>query len=434
MDYLTVPLVSGLQGELQVPGDKSISHRALMLSAISRSSVEIKGLLWGKDVCATVQALRQMSVVIEEFNGHCLVMGRGIRGLSAPPPLYLGNAGTAMRLFCGLLSAQRFGTVLTGDTSLSSRPMTRVCVPLREMGADIEASNNGCAPITIKPVAHLLPLVYDMPVASAQLKSALLLAGIYSKGVTTIRQPSLTRDHTERMLQSFNYPTTTEALSISVEGGGVLNASSIKIPGDFSSAAFFIVAACVVAHSDLLLTSVGINSTRIGMIEILKLMGADILLSNYRCYGEEPVADIRVRASQLFGINIPNHLVSLAIDEFPVLFIAAACAKGETVLQGASELRFKESDRIAVMATGLRTLSVKVTDLEDGIKIQGGPLLSGKVDSMGDHRVAMAFAVAGQVASGCVVVKNCHNVGTSFPNFIDQAKAVGFRVNVLASH
>ena len=425
-----------LSGRLRVPGDKSISHRSIMLGAIAEGETHISGFLEGEDSLATLQAFRDMGVVIEgPLQGKVKIYGVGMRGLSQPPgPLYLGNSGTSMRLLAGLLSAQPFALELNGDESLSSRPMERVAAPLRQMGANIE-TREGKPPIKIAGGSNTKGIAYEMPVASAQVKSSLLLAGLYAQGETSVVEPAPTRDHTERMLRGFGYQVQTEQLSdqacrISLEGGGKLTGTTIDVPADISSAAFFMVAATVVPGSELLLEHVGINPTRTGIINILRLMGADIELLNERIAGGEPVADIRVRYARLKGIEIPEDQVPLAIDEFPVLFIAAACAEGVTRLTGAEELRVKESDRIQVMADGLLALGVAAMPLPDGMEIQGGKIGGGEINSHGDHRIAMAFAVAAAVAEGAIAITNCANVATSFPNFVDLANQAGMKIEV----
>ncbi|WP_166263787.1 bifunctional prephenate dehydrogenase/3-phosphoshikimate 1-carboxyvinyltransferase [Marinobacter caseinilyticus] len=420
-------------GDIRVPGDKSISHRSIMLGALADGITEVKGFLEGEDSLATLQAFRDMGVAIEgPDNGFVRIHGVGIDGLQAPRgPLYLGNSGTAMRLFTGLLAAQAFDSELTGDESLSKRPMGRVADPLRTMGALIDTADGGRPPLKIRGGQALKAIHYDMPVASAQVKSCLLLAGLYAEGVTSVTEPAPTRDHTERMLAGFGYPVTRKGATASLTGGARLSASTIDVPADISSAAFFLVAASIAEGSDLTLRHVGMNPTRVGVINILRLMGARIDVSNEREVGGEPVADLRVRSATLRGIDIPESEVPLAIDEFPVLFIAATCAKGETVLRGAEELRVKESDRIQVMADGLSQLGVQTTVTPDGIVIPGGQTLGGgKVDSHGDHRIAMAFAVASLRASGPIEISDCANVATSFPGFVALAQETGFQISV----
>ncbi|WP_373296178.1 bifunctional prephenate dehydrogenase/3-phosphoshikimate 1-carboxyvinyltransferase [Marinobacter zhanjiangensis] len=419
-------------GDIRVPGDKSISHRSIMLGALADGITEVEGFLEGEDSLATLQAFRDMGVTIEgPENGHVRIHGVGMTGLQAPRgPLYLGNSGTAMRLFTGLLAAQPFDSELTGDASLSRRPMGRVADPLRAMGAVIDTGEGGTPPLRIRGGQKLSGIHYDMPVASAQVKSCLLLAGLYADGMTSVHEPAPTRDHTERMLEGFGYHVHRNAATASVNGGGRLTAGAIDVPADISSAAFFLVAASIAEGSDLTLRHVGMNPTRTGVINILKLMGADIEVSSQREIGGEPVADLRVRSAPLRGIDIPEDQVPLAIDEFPVLFVAATCAEGRTVLHGAEELRVKESDRIQVMADGLRAVGVETTVTPDGIVIDGGQTIGGGVvDSHGDHRIAMAFAVASLRATGEIQVNDCANVATSFPGFVELARQTGIRID-----
>ncbi|HLT04113.1 MAG TPA: bifunctional prephenate dehydrogenase/3-phosphoshikimate 1-carboxyvinyltransferase [Pseudomonas sp.] len=417
-------------GQIRVPGDKSISHRSIMLGSLAEGVTEVQGFLEGEDALATIQAFRDMGVVIEgPSKGRVTVHGVGLHGLKAPAgPLYMGNSGTSMRLLSGLLAAQPFDTTLTGDASLSKRPMNRVAKPLREMGAVIETGPDGRPPLTIRGGQKLVGMHYDMPMASAQVKSCLLLAGLYAAGETSVTEPAPTRDHTERMLRGFGYPVEVNGATATVTSGHTLSATQIEVPADISSAAFFMVAASIAEGAELLLEHVGINPTRTGVIDILKLMGGDITLENQREVGGEPVADVRVRSARLKGIEIPEALVPLAIDEFPVLFIAAACAEGRTVLRGAEELRVKESDRIQVMADGLQTLGVKAEPTPDGIIIDGGPMGGGEVWAHGDHRIAMSFSVAALRASAPIRIHDCANVATSFPNFLALAEQVGMRV------
>ncbi|KWR84355.1 MULTISPECIES: bifunctional prephenate dehydrogenase/3-phosphoshikimate 1-carboxyvinyltransferase [Pseudomonas] len=419
-----------LSGRVRVPGDKSISHRSIMLGSLAEGTTEVEGFLEGEDALATIQAFRDMGVVIEgPHHGRVTVHGVGLHGLKpAPGPIYLGNSGTSMRLLSGLLAAQPFDSTLTGDASLTKRPMNRVAKPLREMGAVIETAAEGRPPLTIKGGQKLTGMHYDMPMASAQVKSCLLLAGLYAAGETSVTEPAPTRDHTERMLRGFGYPVAGEGSTAKVESGHKLSATNIEVPADISSAAFFLVAASIAEGSEIVLEHVGINPTRTGVIDILKLMGADITLENQREVGGEPVADLRVRSARLKGIDIPEDLVPLAIDEFPVLFVAAANAEGRTVLRGAEELRVKESDRIQVMADGLLALGVKCEPTPDGIIIDGGPYGGGEVWSHGDHRIAMSFSVASLRASAPIRIHDCANVATSFPNFLGLAAGAGIRV------
>jgi 3-phosphoshikimate 1-carboxyvinyltransferase len=422
-----------LCGSVQVPGDKSISHRAIMLGALADGETAVTGFLEGADSLATLAAFRAMGVRIDgPDQGRVHIQGVGRDGLSAPAAaLDLGNAGTAMRLLCGLLAGQRFGCTLTGDASLSSRPMRRVTEPLAQMGAAIATTPAGTAPLQIRPVPVLHGLHYDMPMASAQVKSCLLLAGLYAEGETCVSEPAVTRDHTERMLTTFGCPVRRDGPRVCVQGGSRLCAAPVEVPADISSAAFFLVGASIARGGDLTLPAVGINPTRVGVLNILQAMGAAIDMTNRRHCGAEPVADIRVRSARLRGIQIPAQQVPLAIDEFPALFIAAACAEGETLLTGAEELRVKESDRIAVMAAGLAQLGVACEVLPDGIRIQGrgdGCFSGGSIDSHGDHRIAMAFAMAALRAEGPIQVHDCANVGTSFPGFAALAANAGLGI------
>ncbi len=421
-----------VSGSIRVPGDKSISHRSIMLGSLAEGVTEVDGFLEGEDALATLQAFRDMGVTIEGPNhGHVKIFGVGINGLQPPPgPLYLGNSGTSMRLLAGLLAAQAFDTELTGDESLSKRPMKRVSQPLELMGARIETGSDGTPPLRIKGNTPLKAIHYNMPMASAQVKSCVLLAGLYADGETSVVEPAPTRDHTERMLRGFGYHVTTDGARASLKGGGKLSATKIDVPADISSAAFFMVAASITPGADLTLEHVGINPTRTGVINILRAMGGNIEVLNEREVGGEPVADIRVRYSQLTGIDIPEDQVPLAIDEFPVLFVAAACAEGQTRLTGAEELRVKESDRIQVMADGLIALGVDAQPTPDGIVIQGGSMGSADVESHGDHRIAMAFVVASLRSTGSITIRNCANVATSFPNFVELATRVGMQVRV----
>lgn len=420
-----------LQGTLRVPGDKSISHRCVMLGAIAEGMTTVSGFLEGEDCIATLNAMRAMGVHAEgPHERRLLIRGVGRRGLKAPKnPLDLGNSGTSMRLLAGLLSGQSFGVTLVGDDSLSKRPMRRVTEPLKNMGARIETAAGGTPPLEIKGGTGLQGITYKMPMASAQVKSCLLLAGLYASGTTCVIEPAPTRDHTERMLSGLGFPVQRDAKQICVSAAGQLVGTVIDVPADISSAAFFLVGASIAEGSDLLLKHVGINPTRTGVITILRKMGAHIELLNETEAGGEPVADIRVVASPLRGIEIPSELVPLAIDEFPAIFIAASCAQGTTVLRGAEELRVKESDRIEVMAQGLRQCGIRAESTEDGIVIEGGHLGGGNVQSHGDHRVAMAFAISGLVSEEAIEVEDCMNVNTSFPGFVQTARRSGLRIS-----
>jgi 3-phosphoshikimate 1-carboxyvinyltransferase len=430
MDFCIEP-GGRLTGRLRVPGDKSISHRSIMLGAIAEGVTRVTGFLEGEDALATMNCFRAMGVAIEgPDDGRVIIHGVGLHGLRAPSGvLDCGNSGTSMRLLSGLLSGQGFAVELDGDASLRKRPMRRVSDPLAQMGARIETAEGGRPPLGIQPAGSLRGISYEMPVASAQVKSAVLLAGLYAEGETSVVELAPTRDHTERMLTAFGYPVRSEGGRVALNGGGTLAGTAIDVPADISSAAFFLVGASIAPGSDLVLEHVGVNPTRTGVIDILRLMGADITLQNQRESGGEPVADLRVRAAPLHGIRIPEELVPLAIDEFPALFVAASCAFGETLLTGAEELRVKESDRIAVMAEGLQRLGVKAEPLADGMRIVGGPVGGGEVESHTDHRIAMSFAVAGLAARAQIRVQDCANVATSFPGFVSLASGAGLRIH-----
>jgi 3-phosphoshikimate 1-carboxyvinyltransferase len=416
-------------GTLRVPGDKSISHRSIILSSIADGVSQVTGFLQGEDSLNTIAAFRQMGVSIERDQDRVRVEGVGLNGLRAPSgDLQMGNSGTAMRLLLGLLAGQSFAACLVGDASLSSRPMLRVIEPLQSMGARIDSQPGGRAPLRVHASRGLRAIEYDMPVASAQVKSCLLLAGLYATGVTVVREPATTRDHSERMLRACGCELDIDGAEIRMAGGQALAACDVEVPADISSAAFFLVAASIAPGSDLSLQHVGVNPTRTGVIDILRLMGARIELQNPRVVGGEPVADIRVQSAPLHAIDIPRELVPLAIDEFPVLFIAAACATGTTRLRGAEELRVKESDRIQVMADGLAILGIEARVQPDGIEIDGGQLGGGRVESHGDHRIAMAFSVASLRASREISIDDCANVNTSFPGFAELARRVGIRI------
>jgi 3-phosphoshikimate 1-carboxyvinyltransferase len=424
-----------LTGSLTVPGDKSISHRALMLGALAHGETSITGFLAGEDCLATLNALRSLGVTLQQDAPDTVrVQGAGATGFTAPQvPLDMGNAGTAMRLMMGLLAGQGLHARLIGDASLMRRPMERVATPLRLMGADVR-TQGGKPPVEIAPVAGLHGIDYALPVASAQVKSALLLAALDAVGVTRLKEPAPTRDHTERMLQAFGVELSRAGSEVALAGGQHLTATRLSVPADFSSAAFFLVAGVLAAPEGLTVTNVGINPTRTGLLELLRLMGAEIRVQP-RGASEpdvEPVADITVRASRLRGIEAPAALIPLAIDELPVFFIAAACAEGDTLVQGASELRVKESDRLSVMAEGLARLGVEHRLLPDGLWIRGrGQLGSGRIDSHGDHRIAMAFAVAALRSSGPIEIADVANVATSFPGFVETARRAGLAVEPL---
>ena len=421
-----------------MPGDKSISHRALMLSAIAEGTSSVRGFLASEDCLATQAALEAMGVAIDrQANGFVRIEGVGPHGLKPPSKtLDLGNSGTGIRLLMGLLAGQSFSTKLTGDRSLQQRPMERVAGPLRQMGARIETSSGGKPPVLIQGGARLRGIDYELPMASAQVKSALLLAGLFADGPTTVRSPGPSRDHTERMLESMGVPlrrtSEGEGHAVTLVGPATLRGGDVLVPGDFSSAAFFIVAGCLAANDGLLIENVGINPTRIGLLTILREMGARIELRNERKLGAEPVADLWVAQSRLRGIVVSPELVPLAIDEFPILFIAAAAAEGETLVSGAEELRKKETDRIAVMARALEAVGVEIEERPGGATIVGGRLRGGTIDSRGDHRIAMSFAVASLCTEAPIEILNTAEVATSFPTFLEVAQTAGLRIDAEA--
>ncbi len=419
-----------LKGSVIIPGDKSISHRAVMLGAIAQGTTTINGFLQGEDCLATLKAFQAMGVKIKKHvNQRLIIYGVGKHGLSAPNvPIDCGNSGTTIRLLTGLLAGQAFDSQLVGDASLSKRPMERVSKPLTAMGAEI-ITTNGCSPITVHGGQNLHGVDYKMIVSSAQVKSAILLAGLYAEGDTSITEPNLTRDHTERMLTAFSYPIRKTKNTVTINSEHELIGTDISVPGDISSAAFFMVAASIIPGSDIILKNVGLNSTRTGIIDILLSMGADIEIINKRLCGEEPVADIHVKHAQLEGIDIPTSMVPLAIDEFPVIFVAAAAAKGQTLLHGARELRVKESDRIAVMVKGLQRMGIECQAFDDGVYIEGGILKEGgTINSYGDHRIAMAFTIAASICKHEVTIDHAQSVLTSFPQFQSLATTLGMHV------
>lgn len=415
-----------VSGEIRVPGDKSISHRAAMLGAIAEGTTEIHGFLDGADCLATLDALAAMGVKAERPGPAVVrVHGVGLDGLRAPPAaLDLGNSGTSMRLLAGLLAGQAFDSILIGDASLMSRPMERVATPLRRMGADVR-TNEGRPPVAIRGGRQLTGVDHRLEVPSAQVKSALLLAGLQAAGRTTVREPAASRDHTERMLEAFGVTVEREQGAVAVSGRARLRATRVDVPGDFSSAAFFIVAALIAGRGPVTVRDVGINPTRTALIDILRLMGADIRLHPVAGSGGEPRADIEVVPGPLRGIAVPESFVPAALDELPVLFVAAAVAEGETRVTGAGELRVKESDRLAVMAQGLATLGVSVEVRPDGLRMCGSTVGGGRINSQGDHRVAMAFAVLGARAQAPIAIDDVQNVATSFPGFAALARAAG---------
>ena len=401
-----------------------------MLGSIAEGRTEVSGFLAGDDCLATAAAMRALGVTIEQPGPtELLIEGVGRDGLQAPDrDLDLGNSGTAMRLMAGLLAGQRFSSTLTGDESLTGRPMGRVIRPLTMMGAAIESDCDGTPPLQLSGGLRLHAIHYDLPIASAQVKSAVLLAGLYADGITSVTEPAVTRDHTERMLASMGAEISARNGTVSIAGGQVLRACPVQVPGDLSSATFIILGTLLSQRAEILIKNVGINPTRTGVIDILKGMGADLTLENSRLLGEEPVADIRVRASRLQGGPVDPKLVSLAIDEFPALFVAAAAAQGTTTFSGLEELRVKESDRISAMADGLRRLGIRVDETPDGAVVQGGRFSAGEVESYHDHRVAMSLAMAGTVAEGEVLIRGVDNVDTSFPGFPELMSNIGAEI------
>ena len=427
--------VKAIHGDIIVPGDKSISHRSIIFGSIAQGVSVVEGFLDGEDCLATVKAFQSMGVRIEgPTKQKVTIYGVGKYGLKKPEGLIdCGNSGTSMRLLAGLLAAQQFDSELSGDSSLQKRPMLRISKPLNQMGAQV-STHDGKPPIQISGNKQLTGIDYLMPEASAQVKSCILLAGLYAKGDTRIIETGVSRDHTERMLKTFSYPLSKHGDSIVINGQGDIRATHVKVPGDISSAAFFIVAASIIPGSDIVIRNVGINPTRTGVIDILLQMGANITIINQCDYGEEPVGDLHIKYAPLKGITIDPAMVPLAIDEFPAIFIAAACARGQTLLHGARELRLKESDRIGAMADGLIRLGIKAEVFDDGISITGGVLQGGIVDSRGDHRIAMAFAIAGALSSDPVFIKDCANVATSFPCFVTTANTLNFCIEDISDN
>jgi len=429
LDVFSLSAVEQLSGQFTVPGDKSISHRSIIFGSIATGTTHIKGFLRSEDCLATLKVMQALGVNIEDSKHEIIVHGVGLYGLKAPlHNLDCGNAGTAMRLLAGLLAAQKFDSTLVGDESLSGRPMGRVINPLTEMGASID-SNDFKAPLKFSGHQTIKPITYNSPIASAQVKSAVLIAGLYANGVTTVVEPNKSRDHTETMLEGFGCQVNVDGLKVSIDGQPVLTGQEIEVPADISSAAFFMVLGLCHPNADFVINNVSINPTREGVIKILQAMGGRLTLSNTKDQAGEQVADLRVQSSELKGIEVPHELIPSAIDEFPVLFIAAALADGTTILTGAEELRHKESDRIKVMVDGLQLLGIDCHELPDGASIRGGQLQSGLVDGHGDHRCAMSFLLAGTLSQGKeIAVKGCHNIGTSFPEFFDLVKSLGIQV------
>jgi len=427
---LAASRISGpIRGEIDVPGDKSISHRSIIFSSLAEGTSTIRGFLRAEDTLATLQACRQLGVQISDNGDLVSVTGRGLRGLQQPPGvLDLGNSGTAMRLLSGVLAAQNFASELRGDQSLQSRPMARIVDPLKQMGANVAAGPGGCAPLFISPVAGLQPLEYTSPVASAQVKSCILLAGLCAGVAVRVTEPQKSRDHSERILAAMGAGVQVEGLSVFLPAKQSLSAIDMEVPGDPSSAAFVMVAASLCPGSNLVLRNTGMNPGRDGIIRVLQRMGAEIEITNSRESGGEQLADIRVTASGLEGIDLPEAWVPACIDEIPVIMIAAACANGVTRIRGAQELRVKESDRLAVMAEGLKRLGVKLDEYPDGVDIEGGSLNGGSVDAFDDHRCAMSFLIAGQFATAPVVVDGCEMIASSYPEFTAQMRSIGMQI------
>jgi len=417
-------------GKVNIPGDKSISHRAIILAAIADGESRIKNFLQGEDTLATIRVFQKMGVNIKNDGDIIIVKGVGLHGLRAEnPTLDFGNSGTSVRLLSGLLSAQNFSSQLIGDESLMKRPMFRIIDPLQKMNAKINCTDLGTLPIKIEGGQKIEGIEYELPIFSAQLKSCLLLAGLYAEGTTKIIENMATRDHTERMLANFSHSVIKKGNQISIKKADRLIGCEIIVPGDFSSAAYFIVAAILTPNSNIILENIGVNPTRNAMIKIMKLMGADVELKNERLESGEPVATIYAKTSKLIGIDIPEELVPVAIDELPIILVAAACAKGKTKLSGAAELRVKESDRIQSMLDGFISLGIKVKALEDGMIIEGGQYNGGVINSNDDHRIAMAFSIAGIIAKAPIIINSCKNVATSFPEFVDTAKHLGMNID-----
>lgn len=422
---------ASLAGAVEIPGDKSISHRVMLLGAISSAPLEVEGFLESEDCLATLRAVEALGARVD-------TLADGVRRVTPPEalsspaaPLDFGNSGTGIRLMAGLLAGRQIDAVLTGDDSLLRRPMARVAEPLRSMGARI-TTHESRPPLEISAAGPLAPLDYEMPVASAQVKSALLLAGLTAEGRTVVRQPARSRDHTERMLAALGCPVEMGDWGAAVIGPAQPHGGRVTVPGDFSSAAFFMVGGLLAGgDKPLELKGVGLNPTRTGLLELLRMMGGRIEISGLRQACGEPVADLRVWRSELRGIDVPPELVPLAIDEFPALFVAAALAEGVTRVRDAAELRVKESDRIAVMARGLEALGVEVRERPDGLHVEGGGLAGGTVESGGDHRVAMAFAIGAARASSPVRILDVANVATSYPGFLATAAALGLRIEAM---
>jgi 3-phosphoshikimate 1-carboxyvinyltransferase len=429
MDLIAEPATK-IRGTLLVDGDKSISHRAALFGALATGESRISGFLPGEDTVHTAKMMQAMGAQVRTLSRTELrITGVGLRQLQAPTaPLDCGNAGTGMRLMAGILVGQGFASTLIGDASLSRRPMRRVIAPLRLMGADIAGTEADTAPLRIRPALQLQGIDYQSPVASAQVKSCVLLAGLYAAGSTSVSEPEVTRDHTERMLRNFGVPVEVTGKTARLQQASALFACDVAVPADPSSAAFFAVAAAIVEGSDVVLPNVCINPRRTGIFDTLIDMGADIQFDNQRILGGEPVSDVRVRGRGLVGVKVPKARVGDMIDEFPIFFIAASCAKGISEVVGAEELRVKESDRIGAMVRGLHTLGIAAEERPDGVMIEGGQLQGGVIDSKGDHRIAMSFAIASLRARAAIKILDCANIATSFPGFFDLATRAGLQL------
>lgn len=406
-----------LKGEVTVPGDKSISHRAVMLGSLSNGKVEIDGFLLSADCLATIDCFNSLGIKIEIDGTHVTVYGNGIRGLKKPEKvLYSGNSGTTTRLLCGILSGQNFDAEITGDESICKRPMGRVVKPLTQMGAKVEGEY---CPLKTQP-SELKGITYEMPVASAQVKTALLLAGLYADGETVIIEKKKSRDHTERMLKAMGADVTVDGLTVKIKGGRELSPVDITVPGDISSAAYYIAAASVIPNSEILIKNVGVNSTRTGILDIAEEMGADITLLNTREENNEPVCDILVKSATLRGVRIDGEIIPRLIDEIPIIAVMALAAEGETVIADAAELKVKETNRIKAVCTELKKCGADITETDDGMVIRGGKKLVGAdFESYGDHRMAMSLAVLAQMADGMCKIDDTKCVSVSYPDFFD---------------
>ena len=421
---------NNLNGTIAISGDKSISHRAIMISMLAEGKTNIYNFLESEDTLITINVARQLGININQHSNYFEVEGNGLNGIQQPnESLYFGNSGTSMRLFMGILSAQNFPSILTGDESLSNRPMERVAEPLRKMGANINMENDK-APISIYPAKKLMGVEHVLDIPSAQVKSAILLAALYVNSKTVVVSESITRNHTELMLQYFKYPIKYNDQKIELNTGKLGSIDKLEIPCDFSSAAFLILATILAKNSHIVLENVGLNPTRIGFLKILEMMGANIK-TNIDQNQFEPSGTIEIKSSQLHGIDVPKYLIPLSIDELPLVFLAAACAKGITTVKNANELRLKESDRIKSMKTILTAFSINVVEHNDGLTIEGGRIKGGEINSFGDHRIAMTALIASVCSEDDVLVKNTKNIDTSFPDFIAVMNKIGLNIQPL---